>query len=95
MTVAAGGNTNTNERQPLLGNPQGTDHDVENPSGSAAASPPTKQRSWWTIGWYAFWSILSIFGLAVFIKGFIDADDVEVSTPFDCDIHIDTTGRLV
>lgn len=37
-----------------------------------------KERSWWTITWYTTLIVLGVFLVAMFIKGFIDADDVEV-----------------
>jgi hypothetical protein len=37
-----------------------------------------QKRSWWSIGWYTLLIGLLIFFAVLFIKGFIDADDVEV-----------------
>jgi hypothetical protein len=34
----------------------------------------------WKIVWYTFLSLVTVFFLALFIKGFIDADDVDVSS---------------
>ncbi|KAL4254160.1 mitochondrial carrier family protein [Abortiporus biennis] len=63
------------ERQPLL--PPSSD--VENPAELAEddSDPPKNPRSWKKIVWYSLCTILAIAGLAIFIKGFIDADDVE------------------
>ncbi|KZT38377.1 mitochondrial carrier [Sistotremastrum suecicum HHB10207 ss-3] len=36
-----------------------------------------KKRSWWSIFWYTLLTAAGIFILVIFIKGFIDADDVE------------------
>ncbi len=64
----------TDEREPLLSRESQVD------AGELEASaPPEKKRSWWTIGWYAAFTILGVVLLALFIKGFIEADDVEVS----------------
>lgn len=60
------------ERQPLL--TADPDYDAENP----VADEPIKKRSWWAIGWYTVLTLLGGFALGLFIKGFIDADDVEV-----------------
>lgn len=39
---------------------------------------PKKKRTWWGIFWQVVFALAAIVILAVFIKGFIDADDVEV-----------------
>ncbi|KAI0643334.1 hypothetical protein C8Q79DRAFT_172917 [Trametes meyenii] len=61
----------TDEREPLLNR----ESQVE--AGEASA-PPEKKRSWWTIGWYAVLTILGAVALALFIKAFVEADDVEL-----------------
>lgn len=38
-----------------------------------------QKRSWWSIAWYTLLTGLGIFFAVLFIKGFIEADDVEVS----------------
>ncbi|OBZ73316.1 hypothetical protein A0H81_06831 [Grifola frondosa] len=58
------------EQRPLL--PAETSQDE-----SPADPFPEKKRNWRAVGWYAVLTVLSVFALAVFIKGFIDADDVE------------------
>ena len=60
------------ERAPLL------DREAQVEAGEALPTPK-KERTWWTIGWNIVWTVLGVFVLAVFIKGFIDADDVDVS----------------
>lgn len=62
------------EREPLLS--RESQAEAGEPE---AAAPPEKKRSWWTIGWYAVFTVLGAVLLALFIKGFIEADDVEVS----------------
>lgn len=42
-------------------------------------SEAKRTKSWWF--WRILWAVLAILVLAVFIKGWIDADDVEVSLP--------------
>ena len=81
------------ERQPLLngqqsrppaavvaGNSNGV-YDEENPNPDLVSEEI--QPSWgpWRITKYVFWTLLISFGLGLFIKGFIDADDVDVSDP--------------
>lgn len=61
------------ERTPLL------DREVQAEAGEVPP-PPTEKRTWWTIGWYTVFTIFGVFVAAVFVKGFMDADDVEVST---------------
>ena len=68
------------ERSPLI---ERTDEDSEAvrevEEGAVAPTPvPEKKRTWWQIMWNAVLALLAIFVAVVFIKGFIDADDVEV-----------------
>lgn len=65
--------TAIDERQPLL---VANEYDAENPAPEDIL--PAKKRSWWTIGWYSTLSVLGVIAVVLFIKGFIDADDVEV-----------------
>ncbi|EIW52699.1 mitochondrial carrier [Trametes versicolor FP-101664 SS1] len=62
----------TDEREPLLSR----ESHIEAGEPEASA-PPEKKRSWWTIGWYAVFTVVGVVLLALFIKGFIEADDVE------------------
>lgn len=76
------------ERQPLLppaalvNDDQIPHHDEENPIVQQDASSeelPIKQKSsWFKLVWKTLLAILGILLLVLFIKGFIDADDVEV-----------------
>lgn len=70
--VAVPAVVDADERQPLLVDPE---YDAENPTGGA---PPVKKRKWWVTGWQAILTLLGIGAIGLFIKGFIDADDVEV-----------------
>lgn len=73
------------ERRPLLAGTEplnataatGADLDAEDPVLKDVTEVEEK-RSWWTIFWYALFTIVGAVILGVFIKGFIDADDVEV-----------------
>ena len=73
------------ERQPLLppaalaSDVEVPGHDEENPVvAQQLQESPKQKRSWWTIGWYTVLAAFGIFFTVLFIKGFIDADDVEV-----------------
>ena len=62
------------ERAPLL------ERDDQVETGDTSATPQEK-RTWWIIGWYTVFALLGTFAVAVFVKGVIDSDDVDVSTP--------------
>ncbi len=75
--------TPVDERQPLLSpaplvTGEDVEHDEENIEVPVAEDVP-KKRSWWSIGWYTLLTVFGILFAVIFIKGFIDADDVEVS----------------
>jgi len=77
--------TVVDERQPLLppaaiaSESELPVHDEESPQVEEEAEITTakQKRSWWTIGWYSLLTGLGIFFAVLFIKGFIEADDVE------------------
>ena len=72
----ASGAGHEHEQTPLLDgqNPPGDEHDQ-----AALLEPPAWKRTkgWWF--WRIFWTIVAALILAVFIKGWIDADDTHVS----------------
>ena len=78
------------ERRPLLADNPSTganagieaavDVDVEAEDPIKADAVVQEKLSWWAIFWYALLAIAGAAILGVFIKGFIDADDVEVCT---------------
>ena len=76
------------ERSPLLTRTEEDARAVREEEGAIAteeteaAPSPEKKRTWWQFGWTVVWSALAIFVAVVFVKGFIDADDVEVCTSF-------------
>ena len=84
MTTPSGGviPAEANERQPLL-DPQrdAVRADFEDSLGEPEALPPRRKRSKAEIAWYILLGLLSAFVLAVFIKGFIDSEDVDVRRP--------------
>ncbi|OCH85854.1 mitochondrial carrier [Obba rivulosa] len=63
------------EHQPLLDHAEPVGDPESQVVDDAAA--PAKARSWWVVAWYAVLTALGIFLLAMFVKGFIDADDTE------------------
>ena len=82
------------ERAPLLAN--------ENVRNDAAASlegeeepllePEKAGSKTWYYAWRGFWIVLAILVIAVFVKGWIDADDVNVSnqTLMISEMHLPT-----
>jgi hypothetical protein len=68
------------ERQPLL-DPNGVELESEITADHGSieiTDVPPKKLSKWAIAWYIFLGVAGLFLLAMFIKGFIDADDVDV-----------------
>lgn len=67
------------ERQPLLP-PTAlvSDQEIQDGENLVKDDVPPKKKSWWTIAWYIVLAAAGIFFAALFIKGFIDADDVNV-----------------
>ena len=63
------------EREPLLTN---VERDPEEQLDDIDDVPLEKKTSLWTYGWYTVLTILVGVALGFFVKGFIDADDVEV-----------------
>jgi hypothetical protein len=84
------------ERAPLLGN-EDTRHDtVAIPDEDEPSLEPEKARSKiWYYAWRGFWAILAILVIAVFVKGWIDADDVNVSLHMPATIQLDGTNRTI
>jgi hypothetical protein len=84
--------SSTDERRPLLPPPttgQGApapgperdthaDGDEELPTDAAPSAPVARKLSLWVVLLYTVLTLAIIAGVAVIIKGFIDADDVEV-----------------
>ena len=67
----------TDERAPLL------DREAQVEAGEAPApTPPQEKRTWWTVAWYLVFALLGVLVVAVFVKGIIDSDDVDVSLLF-------------
>lgn len=68
------------EREPLLA-PQQSEGDATSPLEDDSAPEPqseaSKRREY---GWRGFWIIVTILIVAVFVKGWIESDDVDVSS---------------
>ena len=73
------------ERAPLLAHEAGRDHSRAPSENSHVSSEPPKATSrTWRYCWRAFWIVFVVLIIAVFVKGWISADDVDVSSR-DCD----------
>ena len=83
MTVAG-----EDERQPLLPpaaiapedelHQQPVDEEAIAPADEEAVEDIKEERTYWGIAWRITLVVLGVFFTVLFIKGFIDADDVEV-----------------
>jgi hypothetical protein len=75
-----GVDTVSDERAPLLAHDDvhydtGTPPEEDDP----ALNPPQKEPSRiWQYVWRGFWAVVALLIVAVFVKGWIDADDVNV-----------------
>lgn len=69
----------TTETTPLLASraEEGGDQHEEAELLEPSQDATKRGKSWWF--WRILWAVLAVLVLAVFIKGWIDADDVEVS----------------
>ena len=66
----------TDERAPLLDR----DREAQVEAGEAPTpTPPQEKRTWWTVAWYIVFALLGVLVVAVFVKGIVDSDDVDVS----------------
>jgi uncharacterized membrane protein YraQ (UPF0718 family) len=75
-------NTKPDERAPLLAN-ESSRHDAEaQPVDNEAEpdKPAVVARNWQWYAWRGFWAVLIILVLAVFIKGWVNSEDVDVSS---------------
>lgn len=70
------------ERAPLLA-PEPTQHDTNAPSDAeeSTTGPHKVDSSQWTYAWRGVCIVLVILILAVFVKGWIESDNVDVSNP--------------
>lgn len=78
------------ERQPLLP-PTAlvSDQEIQDGENLVKDDVPPKKKSWWGIAGYIALAVVVIFFTALFIKGFIDADDVNVSPATNHDTTTD------
>lgn len=70
----------SDERAPLLA-PQRVEEDPALPEEAVAAKPQSEASKRREYGWRGFWIVVVILVIAVFVKGWIEADDVDVSNP--------------
>jgi hypothetical protein len=76
------GGSTPDERAPLLG-PEAVRRDVEAIERDDASEEPSKAASKkWYYVWRGVLILLAILVVAVFIKGWTEADDVDVSIPY-------------
>jgi hypothetical protein len=70
------------ERAPLLA-PEDARYGTDAPSADDGAdlAPERTTSKTWCYAWRGFWIVFAILVIAVFVKGWIDADDVNVSAP--------------
>lgn len=71
--------TPSNEQTPLLGDHQPAQRPEEQPEEpeQSEEEPKPKPTSWYL--WRGFWFVLGALVLALFIKGWVDSGDVDVS----------------
>lgn len=70
----------SDERSPLLGHdePQYSTNAASSEDADVAPKEQGKPPSPWRYAFYALWAFLAIVIIALFVKGWIDADDVDV-----------------
>lgn len=68
------------ERAPLLAN-DNVRYDTTTPQeeDEATSEPEKTSSKTWNYVWRSFWCLFALLVIAVFVKGWIDADDVNVS----------------
>jgi hypothetical protein len=78
------GASTPDERAPLLAHEAVRYDAAASPGEDDLPSEPQKATSkTWQYVWRAFWLVVAILIIAVFVKGWMDADDVNVSGPID------------
>lgn len=55
---------------------------------AALLEPRHQPRTKWWYVWRVFWAVLGALVLALFIKGWIDADDTNVRSPLGANVHL-------
>lgn len=85
-----------NERAPLLGNDNARHDAAAISEEDEPLLEPEKARSKiWYYAWRGFWLTLAILVVAVFVKGWIDADDVNVSLHVPPSMRSDKSNTTV
>jgi hypothetical protein len=100
INSAAVNENGVGERQPLLpSNPPsyhetGIANDEENADAGHVPSPELKKRSTWATVYTLVLALILLLLLALFIQGFLDADDVEV-TFLRNRLHVKTRSQML
>lgn len=67
------------ERAPLLGQQRPEQNQSTSPEDEASPKPQSEASKRREYGWRGFWIVVTILIVAIFVKGWIEADDVDVS----------------
>jgi hypothetical protein len=68
------------EREPLLAPPRNEGGAVAPPEDDTAPEPQSEASKRREYGWRGFWIVVVILIVAIFVKGWIESDEVDVST---------------
>lgn len=68
------------ERAPLLASQRAEREATAPPEDDAPPEPQSEASKRREYGWRGFWIVVALLTIAVFVKGWIESDDVEVST---------------
>jgi len=73
--------TKPDERAPLLANEHSRrEAEAQSTDNEAGPDEPAAvARNWQWYAWRGFWTVFAILVLAVFVKGWVDSEDVDVS----------------
>ena len=67
------------ERAPLLGQQPSEEANASSSPDEALPKPQSEDSKRRQYGWRGFWIVVGILIVAAFVKGWIEADDVDVS----------------
>lgn len=67
------------ERAPLLGQQRSEQSESASPEEDVSPRPQSEASKRREYGWRGFWIVVAILVIAAFVKGWIEADDVDVS----------------
>lgn len=86
------GSTST-EREPLLSPSQDGGRGTAPPVHDTMPEPQSEASKRRNYGWRGFWIVVTILIVAVFVKGWIESDDVDVSTTAKTTLSLVRTNR--